>query len=158
MLLIYATPASRTSWGYWGRLSVNTRNAIRCVLRGLALGFLLLWYHTSGTCIASWVSLPKGSFTDFIGKELTAPRMSASLPQPKGGSVICCEKPLSPFYLDVVPLNSTLLWFFTLLNMVAMERGCAFGQIGERPLRTQTALPKVLNSIPSNHMVAHNHL
>ena len=25
-------------------------------------------------------------------------------------------------------------------------------------LRAPTALPKVLNSIPSNHMVAHNHL
>jgi hypothetical protein len=26
-----------------------------------------------------------------------------------------------------------------------------------QPVRTLTALPKVLNSNPSNHMVAHNH-
>jgi hypothetical protein len=31
------------------------------------------------------------------------------------------------------------------------------GEMAQR-LRALTALPKVLSSIPSNHMVAHNHL
>jgi hypothetical protein len=31
------------------------------------------------------------------------------------------------------------------------------GEMAQR-VRALTALPKVLNSIPSNHMVAHNHL
>jgi hypothetical protein len=33
----------------------------------------------------------------------------------------------------------------------------ATGKMAQR-LRTLTALPKVLSSIPSNHIVAHNHL
>jgi hypothetical protein len=35
-----------------------------------------------------------------------------------------------------------------------------FGQAGEmaQRLRALTALPEVLSSVPSNHMVAHNHL
>jgi hypothetical protein len=34
---------------------------------------------------------------------------------------------------------------------------CWAGEMAQR-LRAQTALPEVLHSIPSNHMVAHNHL
>jgi hypothetical protein len=35
--------------------------------------------------------------------------------------------------------------------------GTGAGEIAQQ-LRTLTALPEVLNSIPNNHMVAHNHL
>jgi hypothetical protein len=37
------------------------------------------------------------------------------------------------------------------------ERGGRAGELAQR-LRTLTVLPEVLSSIPSNHMVAHNHL
>ena len=55
-----------------------------------------------------------------------------------------------------------LFAFSTLLNFVT--KSMAFKKshtgVGEmaQQLRVPTALPKVLSSIPSNHMVAHNHL
>jgi hypothetical protein len=41
-----------------------------------------------------------------------------------------------------------------------MKWGVGMGEAGEmaQRLRTLTALPEVLSSVPSNHMVAHNHL
>jgi hypothetical protein len=42
--------------------------------------------------------------------------------------------------------------------LVSVEvRGREAGEMAQW-LRTLTAIPKVLSSIPSNHMVAHNHL
>jgi hypothetical protein len=43
-------------------------------------------------------------------------------------------------------------------NMSSLKK--EMGGSGEMPqrLRALTALPEVLSSIPSNHMVAHNHL
>jgi hypothetical protein len=47
------------------------------------------------------------------------------------------------------------------LVIIAFNRllggGWAAGEMAQR-LRAPTALPEVLSSIPSNHMVAHNHL
>ena len=40
---------------------------------------------------------------------------------------------------------------------VIMRKETRAGEMAQR-LRALTALPKVLSSIPSNHMVAHNHL
>jgi hypothetical protein len=37
------------------------------------------------------------------------------------------------------------------------KKGPRAGEMAQR-LRAPTALPEVLSSIPSNHMVAHNHL
>jgi len=42
-------------------------------------------------------------------------------------------------------------------KMPLIRSGCRAGEMAQR-LRALTALPEVLSSNPSNHMVAHNHL
>jgi hypothetical protein len=45
----------------------------------------------------------------------------------------------------------------TVLLKELIKKGAGPGEMAQR-LRALTALPEVLSSIPSNHMVAHNHL
>ena len=42
-------------------------------------------------------------------------------------------------------------------NSSSKDLPCGAGEVAQW-LRALTALPEVLSSIPSNHMVAHNHL
>jgi hypothetical protein len=44
-----------------------------------------------------------------------------------------------------------------MLVFLSRKKGTGAGEMAQW-LRTPTALPKVLSSNPSNHMVAHNHL
>jgi hypothetical protein len=46
---------------------------------------------------------------------------------------------------------------FAPLNL-CLKNACRAGEMMAQQLRTLTALPKALSSIPSNHMVGHNHL
>jgi hypothetical protein len=43
------------------------------------------------------------------------------------------------------------------ISKVVKEQNTGAGEMAQQ-LRALTALPEVLSSIPSNHMVAHNHL
>jgi hypothetical protein len=56
-------------------------------------------------------------------------------------------------------LNPVMEWIFENKNQIRKwgGGGGGAGEMAQR-LRALTALPEVLSSIPSNHMVAHNHL
>jgi hypothetical protein len=60
--------------------------------------------------------------------------------------------------------EASLLWIATQARQGWRVKACLknkeTGRAGEMAqwLRAPTALPEVLSSIPSNHMVAHNHL
>jgi hypothetical protein len=57
-------------------------------------------------------------------------------------------------FLDILFLTIHNMWYI-LINLKPVGGGGA-GDMAQR-LRAPTALPKVLSSNPSNHMVAHNH-
>jgi hypothetical protein len=48
-------------------------------------------------------------------------------------------------------------YIIVLLSEVVLEENSRAREMAQQ-LRALTALPEVLSSIPSNHMVAHNHL
>jgi hypothetical protein len=52
-------------------------------------------------------------------------------------------------------IKTTLRFLFTQVRMAKIKNSGA-GEMAQR-VRALTALPKVLSSNPSNHMVAHNH-
>jgi hypothetical protein len=52
--------------------------------------------------------------------------------------------------------NGTRITDIVLFKNTQKKGGAGAGEMAQR-LRALTALPKVLSSIPSNHMVAYNH-
>ena len=67
-----------------------------------------------------------------------------------------------PWSIEQVPGQSglqrgTLSWEETIKKRTYKKWSCQAGEMAQR-LRALAALPEVLSSIPSNHMVAHNHL
>jgi hypothetical protein len=64
------------------------------------------------------------------------------------------EEPPVPQGHDYLSQLGSDFWFHALSYV---KKSCGAGEMAQR-LRALTALPEVLSSIPSNHMVAHNHL
>jgi hypothetical protein len=81
------------------------------------------------------------------------------------------QEPKKPAYpiSTLIPAKCRRVWFWKKVLLSSQGEETSFWckilvrnttRAGEmtQQLRTLTALPKVLSSIPSNHMVAHNHL
>jgi len=72
--------------------------------------------------------------------------------------LLALSYPLSLTPLTLLPwLGSEVPPYSLLCSAIAKNTFKGAGEMAQR-LRALTALPEVLSSIPSNHMVAHNHL
>ena len=69
------------------------------------------------------------------------------------GEIASGEEHLNGFIRSV----KTVLYRHNFQKLSCIELWFRAGEMAQR-LRTLTALPEVLSSNPSNHMVAHNHL